>query len=101
MDTSTYDYGGVGMVARARLSVAGNLFRNFDFSDLQKTGGFLFGFYFLSNFFLYFLYNFCLGITMYGVCTGYVRGTYGVPTAICGFWDEKIKISKYLPSDAK
>ena len=31
MDTSTYDYGGVGMVARARLSVAGNLFRKFDF----------------------------------------------------------------------
>ena len=54
MDTSTYDYGGVGMVARARLSVAGNLFRNFDFSDLQKTGGFLFGFYFFETFFCIF-----------------------------------------------
>ena len=89
MDTSTYDYGGVGMVARARLSVAGNLFRKFDFRKFD-----------------FILVAFGGGGTS---CVlnrrvsenNYIRETSVRHPAYSGFWDAKMKKSKYLPSDAK
>ena len=55
-----------------------------------------FWFLFFVKLFLTFLYNFCLGITMYGVCTGYIRGMYGVCTGyVRQFVDFGMKKSKY------